>query len=405
MIVSPLLLVLTAVFGPGVPAGGPGEPALVIRAAKILTSSGRGAVDRGLVVVRNGKIVWVGREADAQVPEDAQQIDLGDLWLVPGLVGPHSHIVSEARDLNDSVYLTNPDLRTLDVVVPGNPYLKDAVAGGVTTALLLPGSGTNMSGFGTLVKTAGKTVDDMVVRFPGSLKIAQAGNPEYYSWGVRRAFMNWNTRNTLERGLEWARKYKAGEVEWDPYWSNFTGVLDGTIPVSVHTQIYQVVLMTITMQVRDLGLNSFIDHGTFDGYKAGPMAKKYNVPVMNGPREIWFDRSRSRIQGCGAGWEETPGLLLGYNTDAPVLPQEDLPYQAAMALRYGAHDPAETFQGVTSNPAKAMLCDKICGSIQPGLDADLVAWTGFPLDPRSSVVRVWVRGKPVYDVEKDVRRY
>src|SRR5207245_11561519 len=81
-------------------------------------------------------------------------------------------------DIKEIVYQTNPELRVLDVIRPHNEQLKVAVAGGVTTICFIPGSGTNMGGWGALMKTGPGTLDDVLVRFPGVLKIAQAGNPE-----------------------------------------------------------------------------------------------------------------------------------------------------------------------------------------------------------------------------------
>ncbi len=377
----------------------------VYKAAKVYTADEAGMINRGLVVVRDGDIVWVGRAADAEIAEGIEVVDLGNAWLVPGLIEPHNHVAGSLRDLNDTVFLTNPELHTAGVLEPNNPYLLDAIAGGITTALFIPGSGSNMGGFGMLVKTAGDTVEEMTLRSPGSLKIAQAGNPERYSFGVRRALMNWNTRDTLEKGLAWARAYQDGEAEWDSKWADFVGLEQGKVPVSVHTQIYQVALMTVTMQVQELGLKSFIDHGTFDAYKIGSIAAEVGVPVMNGPRQFWFDRSTSQIMGCAAGWFENEGIILGYNTDAPVIPQEELPFQAAMGVRLGAGDGLDALHGMTANAAKALLIEEQTGRLIPGLDADLVAWTGDPVDPRSSVLKVWIDGKKVYDVEEDARRY
>src|SRR6185436_18419600 len=79
--------------------------------------------------------------------------------------------------------------------------LKDAVAGGVTTVNFIPGSGTNISGFGTLMHTAGgKTIDDLVIRFPGSMKVAQAWNPERMGGdlGTTRMGMWWGLRQVLD---------------------------------------------------------------------------------------------------------------------------------------------------------------------------------------------------------------
>lgn len=385
------------------------EPYLVLKAAKVFTAAEQDMINNGAVVVQGEKIVAVGRAIEILADdrfEGAKVVDLGHNWLCPGAVEAHNHVAGSLRDLNDNVYLTNPGQQTHEVLEPENPYLLDSVAGGITSALFIPGSGSNMGGFGMLVKTAGETVEDMVVRAPGSLKVAQAGNPERYGFGVGRAMMNWNTRDTLSKGIQWVHDYRAGTAPFNPMYENFQGLVDKTVPVSVHTQAYQVVMQTILMQKRDLGLDAFVDHGTFDGFKTGSLAVKYDVPVMNGPRQFWFDRSKAKIIGNAAGWyEQVPnGLLLGYNTDAPVIPQEELPYQAAMGVRLGAGDSRDGLLGITRHPAIALKMDDIAGSIRPGLEADLVLWTGNPIDPRSHVLKSWVRGKQVYDA-KDGRRF
>jgi imidazolonepropionase-like amidohydrolase len=378
---------------------------VVYKAAKVYTADEAGMIDRGVVVVQDGKILWAGKEKDVEIEDGVEVVDLGNAWLVPGMIEPHNHVAGSLSDLNDNVYLTNPEFRTHDLLEPRNPMLQDAVAGGVTTALLIPGSGSNMGGFGMVVKTSSDTIEDMVVRSPGSLKVAQAGNPERYSFGVGRALMNWNTRNTLTEGLQWAAAYREGNAQFDPRYEGFIGLENRTVPVSVHTQMYQVVMQTLVMQVQDLGLRSFVDHGTFDGFKNAPLAAELGVPVMNGPRQFWFDRTRSRIVGCAAGWDSVDGIVLGYNTDAPVVPQEELPLQAAMGVRYGAGDAESALKGLTANAATALLIEDVSGRLVPGLDADFVLWTGDPVDPRNSVLAAWVRGEKVYDVEEDGQRF
>ena len=87
---------------------------------------------------------------------------------------------------------------------------------------------------------------------------------------------------------------------------------------------------------------------------------------------------------------------LGINTDAPVVPEEELSYQAAMACWYG-WKPYEALRGVTRVPAEALMIDKNVGSIEPGKDADFGIWTSDPIDPRSACEMTVINGEIVYD--------
>src|SRR6266853_980111 len=135
----------------------------------------------------------------------------GDKFAMPGLIDAHSH-VGGTGDINEMVYQTNPELRVLDVIRPNNEQLKVAVAGGVTSITFIPGSGTNMGGWGALMKTGPGTLDDVVVRFPGVLKIAQAGNPERTGGevGSGRMGMNFVIREQLREGMGYVK-------DWDDY--------------------------------------------------------------------------------------------------------------------------------------------------------------------------------------------
>ena len=62
------------------------ETVWVAKAAKVYTADDAGMINNGLVIVRGQKIVWVGPASEAEVGEDVSVVDLGDLWLVPGLI-------------------------------------------------------------------------------------------------------------------------------------------------------------------------------------------------------------------------------------------------------------------------------------------------------------------------------
>ncbi|MBI5363565.1 MAG: amidohydrolase family protein [Planctomycetes bacterium] len=403
-------------------AGEKGGPGLAIRAKKILTVpyEGEQFVDNGVLIVKDGKIEAVGPARTTPIPADYQVLDVGDKWLMPGFIDLHSHIAG-TFDINDMVYLTNPGLRVHCSVIPNNEAFKVAVASGVTAVLYIPGSGVNSSGQGILVKTGHEHYEDAVVRDPGSLKIAQAGNPESWVMGVGRSFMNWNTRDMLKRGKTYALRWKAFEEgkgpkpERDLEHDVFRELEAHRTQISTHTQMYQVVMTTITMLSREFGFTAYIDHGEMAGYKAAELAQENGVRAIIGPREIeiptrqfiqWTGSNPEAILGIAAEYHKRGVKDIGFNTDAPVVPEEELLVQATTAARYGfpTRD-LEAVRGLTIVPAvTAGIANKV-GCLQPGRDADVLVIGGDPADPRCAVESVLIDGKRVYDAATERRRW
>ncbi len=399
------------------------SPAYAFRAEKIVTLEGDPIHD-GMILVRNGKIVAVGRADSVEVPPGYEQRDLGDAWILPGFLDLHCHVAGGGlRDLNDMVHPTNPALRTVDLVTLDQERIKDALAGGVTSVLFIPGSGSNMGGFGTLTKLYGDP-NDALIRFPGSLKIAQAGNPERRAGdlGSTRMGMNEGLRLTLQRGHAYYRAWedfeagKGPKPKLRPDLEYLRGLFRHEYPVSVHTQQYQVVLETLRELRLEFNLWTFVDHGTFDAYRLSGEAKRVGVPVCNGPRQYHFDQNESKFIGLANAWyaggqhgwiHPVRGLGqdgIGVNTDSPVIPQELLPQQCAMAVRLGL--PWEVgIRAITINPARFVGIDHRVGSLEVGKDADLGIWTGDPLDPRSHVKLTLVNGHIAYERSEERPRF
>jgi imidazolonepropionase-like amidohydrolase len=406
------------------------ERGLAITAAKILVLplTGPQAIDQGVLLVRNGRIEAVGRRGELEVPADYEWLDVGERWIAPGMIDLHCHVAAASfftNDLNDMVYLTNPGLRAFTSVVPGNNSLMTGLAAGITSVLYIPGSGTNIGGQGVLLKTGFQRYERMELRNPGSLKLAQAGNPERWTVGVGRSLMNWNTGNTFRRGLAYARRWEAYEQgrgprpDKDVQWEVFRDLLAKRTQVSTHTQMYQVVLRTITMVREQFGLDVYIDHGSFDGWRSAAHAWAAMVPAILGPRQIsafmWVEYRRDMwvendtdgaILGMAAKYQEAGHELVGFNTDSPVIPLEALPLQAAMAVRYGfdtSH--AQHLRGLTLVPAIAAgIADRV-GSLEPGKDADLIVVNGDPADPRTTVSMTFIEGERLYDIAQEARRW
>ncbi len=124
-----------------------------------------------VLIVKDGKVLFAGPAADAPVqPADPEVRDLGGAVVIPGLVDTHSHIglfgrpgVGANSDGNESSGPVQPGVRALDSINPDDPGIRMAVAGGVTTANIMPGSGNVIGGQTLYVKLRGRTVEQMVI--------------------------------------------------------------------------------------------------------------------------------------------------------------------------------------------------------------------------------------------------
>jgi imidazolonepropionase-like amidohydrolase len=386
---------------------------LALRAAKVLTASdeGPGFIDNAIVLVRDGRIEAVGPAAQIAVPPDYELIDVGERWIMPGMIDLHTHVAGSefANDINDMVLQTNEGLRASTAVIPGAALLRREVSAGITTVLFIPGSGTNIGGQGVLLKTGLDTYEAMRVRDPGSLKIAQGDNPTRWGYGMGRSMMNYNIRTQVKKGLAYAQQWRAFEQGsgprpmTDPQFEVFRALLEKETQVSTHTQIYQLVLTTITMLKGELGMDVYIDHGEWQGYLATPVALRLGVNAICGPREIDAPNpprvdTDGRIQSVSGGYQERGMTEVGFNTDAPVVPGEELIVQASMGTRYGFDaSRMQAVRGLTIVPAKTAGIAHRVGSIEAGKDADLIVLGGDPADPRNGIDRVWIEGREVYD--------
>ena len=391
---------------------------IVIRAGKILTSAEKGpdVIDTGVILIRDGKIEKIGPESEIPVPPGSTVIEAGNRWAMPGFIDLHCHIGGSMRDINDMVHPTNPELSTRPTIDPDNELLRMAVAGGVTTVNYIPGSGTNLSGFGTLMHTAGgTTIDSLIVRFPGSMKVAQAWNPERHGGdlGASRMGMWWSLRKLLDR----ARDYNDAWTAYEKGLNKITparqedlelmrGLFQRKYPVLIHTADPRDVMGTVRMFHDEYSLPCIVSHGEFGGFKVAAEIAKRDLPANIGPRiyDYRMPADEGRMLGIPSQYADAGVKRLSLNTDSPVVPQEDLAFQATMAVRYGL-DPRAAIRAITIEPARAILINDRLGSLEAGKDADILLTTGDPLDPRNYVAWVMIGGKVVYDTATDRRRY
>jgi imidazolonepropionase-like amidohydrolase len=404
-------LVLSAVLA--IPLFSQNEPpgVIAIRVAKIFTATEK-TYDNGVILVEAGKIKAVG---NLEIPEGAEILDFPSAWATPGLVDLHCHIAGAGlRDINDMVHPTNPELSTRATIDPDSELLKDALAGGVTTVLYIPGSGTNISGFGTLMHTGGgKTIENLVIRYPGAMKVAQAWNPERMGGdlGMSRMGMWWGLRKVLEDARAYNDAWAAFEMDGGKEKPKkredlelMRGLFQRKWPVIIHTADARDVMATVRIFNDEFKIPCIVSHGEFGGYKSAPEIAKRNLPANIGPRTYdWTIMVQDgRCTGIAAKYFEAGVKKLSINTDSPVVPEEELIVQAAMCVRLGLPEEV-ALRAVTIEPARAALIDHRLGSLEAGKDADIVIWTGNPLDVRNRPLLSMIGGKVAYDERRGRR--
>lgn len=378
---------------------------LAVRAARMFTMAGD-PIRGGVMLIENGKIVAIG--TDVKIPAGTEVRDFGDATICAGFVDLHHHVSGAMGDINDMVHPTNPELRTLDAIKPSVAMIEQTVAGGVTTTLFIPGSGTNISGFGALLKMRpGKKLSDMVIKELGAMKVAQGFNPERRSGDMGNSRMGSHHLLTeaLRRGKAYAEAWRkhakdgGDQPRRQADLEQLRKVLDREVPVIIHTAGARDCIATARMFQNEFKLKMILSHGTFNGHWAATALAEWKTPVNLGPRMFDFTKD-GRFQGICEGYHRVGVKNLSINTDAPVIPPEQLQLQAAMANRLGLPW-RNSLEALTIVPARQIGLEHRVGSLAPGKDADFFVCAGDPLDPRYPPKQVFIEGQLVYQAPID----
>jgi imidazolonepropionase-like amidohydrolase len=365
-------------------------------------------IDDGTVLIRDGKIVEVGR--DVEVPPDFAVVDAEGGWVLPGFVEAHGHlgVYEEAegwagRDTNEMTDPNGARLRALDAINPAELGFADALSGGVTTAVIKPGSANPIGGQTVAIKTWGRTVDEMLIREPVSVKSALGENPKRV-YGDQKKLPSTRQgvaaviREAFMKAQDYRARRAAAQEEGKPFDRDATSevlvrVLDGELPWCQHTHRADDIATALRL-ADEFGYRLVINHGT-EGHLLADLLAERGIPVIIGP--LFTSRSKVELRQRSL---RNPGILaragveLAITTDHPVVPIHFLVHQATLAVKEGL-DAAEALRSITVNPARIMGIDDRVGAL-PGLDGDVVIWSGDPLDVMSRALRVFVSGRAVY---------
>lgn len=364
----------------------------------------------GTVVVEDGTVRELG--PDVAVPEGAEVVDAAGRWLLPGLVDAHVHLgvweEGEGWAGQDTNEMTDPVMaaaRALDAINPRERGFDDALAGGITSVNVNPGSGNPIGGLTVAVKTYGRVVDEMVLRSPSGLKAALGENPKrVYGEQQKTPSTRLGVALTLRKAFTEARNHLAKGEDAEGHLINeaLGQVLNRQIPWRQHSHRADDIATAIRI-ADEFGYELVLDHGT-ESYLLADLIAERGIPVLYGPMIVSRSKVEVRERSAAApGILDRAGVKVSIITDHPVVPIDHLITQVAIAVKEGM-DRDAALRAVTINPATVMgVADRI-GSLAPGKDADLVLWSGDPLDLQSRALRVWQEGREVYSYDEAERR-
>ncbi|MGH3301654.1 MAG: amidohydrolase [Streptosporangiaceae bacterium] len=370
-------------------------------------------VDGGTVLIADGKVVAVGR--DVSVPAGARVIDAAGGWVLPGFVEAHGHLgVHEegegwaGQDTNEMTEPVTAHVRALDAINPADIGFRDAISGGILAVNVNPGSGNPIGGQTAAVKCWGRTVDEMLLKAPAGMKSALGENPKrVYSQQKKTPSTRLGTAAVIRGALVDAANYlqrieterakpaaERKQVDRDLKLEALGQVLRREIPWRQHCHRADDIATGLRI-AEEFGYRLVIDHGTEAHLLADILAAR-DIPVIIGP--LLTSRSKVELRNrslATPGRLAAAGVTIAITTDHPVVPIHFLAYQAGLAVKHGL-DRDTALRALTINPARIVGIDDRLGSIEPGKDADLVIWSGDPLDVPSRVERALVDGAEVY---------
>lgn len=383
---------------------------MLIYNAEIYT--GKEIIPAGWIEVTGKKISAVGTGTPETIPENSLDADGGTVYA--GFIDAHTHlgiiedgIDFEGDDCNESTDPFTPQMRAVDGINPFDRCFEEARMRGITTVASSPGSANACGGEICAIKTAGRRIDDMLIKNVG-IKFALGENPKnVYNGREETPITRMAVSAIIREGLYKSRRYTH---DMDSYYSDSDNydppeydikcealmpLLDRKQKAFFHCHRADDICTAMRI-AKEFSLDIVIIHGT-EGYKIADILAEEEVPVICGP--VICDRCKPEMRGLelkNASVMHENGVKIAICTDHTVIPIQYLPLSAQATVKGGLAF-EEAIRTLTTNPAEILGINDRVGSIAEGMDADLQIYRKGenPLDLMSEPFFVMIDGKTI----------
>lgn len=367
----------------------------------------------GVVIIGGGKILAVGPKQSTPIPAGAKVVDATGKWIMPGLICTHSHIGgSGAADGSSPI---QPGVRVLDAINVRDAGFRRALAGGLTTLNIMPGSGHLISGQTVYCKlrytdTTPTIIDDILIRDAsgnpiGGLKMANGTNSQgdapFPGTRGKSAFL---VREQYIKAREYHAKVVAAKNDpeklpaRDLHLEALVEAMQGKRIVHHHTHRHDDI-MTVLRLSQEFGFKPVLHHVS-EGWKVADEIAKAKIPcsiiVIDSPGGKLEARDMTFSNGNTL---DRAGVRVAFHTDDWITDSRVFFRSAALAVRAGM-DRDKAIQGLTLAGAEMLGLENRIGSLTVGKDADIVILNGDPLSVYSRVLETWVEGKPAFSLDR-----
>ncbi len=391
---------------------------IVFEHARLIPVDGT-EIEDGVLVVNGTKIEAIGRfgqikvgnvkVGNVKVDTGVRRVDLRGKVVMPGLICTHSHIGGVGGA--DGSGPIQPGVRVFDSLNVHDSGFKRALAGGLTTLNIMPGSGHLISGQTIYVKlrfadSGPRTIDDLMIRGKrgeplGGLKMANGTNSIRKSpWPGTRGKSAFLVREQFVKAQEYAAKIEraAGDPgklpPRDLHLETLVEAMQGKRVVHHHTHRHDDI-MTVLRLAKEFHFRVVLHHVS-EGWKVAREIAQANVPCS----VIMIDSPGGKLEARYLRYEtggilERAGVRVAFHTDDWITDSRVFNRSAALAVRAGMSRPA-ALEALTLAGAEMLDLDQRIGSLTSGKDADFIVLSGDPLSVYTKVLETWVEGRRVF---------